>query len=357
MVDNDACPSGEWDASNLNPQWAAACSHCNPGFRPLDLIGTQAASIPPFPTLGIPVFGATSTPAPVTSTPTFTPTSTPSGACPYPAAWMGSLSRGGWFGQRAVNPADSIGDAYESGSNTFLDTDSASNQNTQYLTIWNNNLPAYSGLSVYATIVSTRNIGNLHRYYLTGPYSWRFATGGFGPTIPVSLGGNLYRLDYPPDADGGFFQASYMVGSWTINDAAMIEVTSITMCMASPASPTSTPAPTATATITPTTSWGSIGAGGGLFVADCTTPQYVSNAPAVDAEIRSTGATQCYTVVPLIDIPEVDLIGFAGLEVPPIWVCLQGYIWRVSLLGVDLSLGFPALVGVIAYIVRLLRGL
>lgn len=181
-----------------------------------------------------------------TNTPTFTPTFTPTPdvACSYPEFYLSANPRGSWNGQRAANPSNAGADAYEAGTNTFLDTDTPSNLNTVYLWIYIDDLDSYSSLHVYAELIQTRSIswgGGNYQYWTSGGWTGGRSSGGANPSVNT-IGTNLRRFDYPADVDGGYFEGFFAVGSQTANDAAEIEVYQILVCVDTP-TPTPTPTP------------------------------------------------------------------------------------------------------------------
>lgn len=343
---SDVCPSGVWDASNLDPAWSAACRHCLPAGATETPGGL---SLPSFSTyvVGVPEF-ETSTPSP-TATVTNTPAATVT-AAPY-TYWVYTSVAERWPLLHTAMSYSEVPALEYQASGRFANGGVYS----AVLGVWFPNVP-FRNLTGYSFDVSgsltnvsgnsavgtlgillskTDAAGNLLQgvdlttaNYLNN--GWRTKTGtvsmsfmaGQGVMVSISNTGGV----------GG-----YDILSWSGR------IRNIQLSVSGGSELTPTPSPTATNTPMPTlTPPRSL-----RPLANCTMPVYRTEEQAVDMEFEAEGNT-CYRIFPEID---TNIVGNV-IQVRAVDLCFQWWSPAFNIMGIVIDLQFFVAVSLAFFLFR-----
>lgn len=338
VIQNDACPEGSWSPVNLDPSWAAVCSHCLPHSTPDAVSGAAATITIPartVPMIGLFPTGQTTIIPPTAGTSTPTPTAAPcsSGSLPfwgsasYPSPLDEDNIPGSIFTNGSLRPSNINNDnprGYVKNDEVIDGQRVAEVVVTWYLpyAYWATSLSLQAGVC--------RNCGGTKSgdVYINGDHLGTFVPNGIGQdnTTPViSFSGRWISQVQVVTRQVGGNQYSTAVFNW---------MRLYTSCAAqatfTPPAPSATPSPSPSSTV-PFSS--------GLFSLppqNCSVPVYANHAPAVDAGIGITGNTQCYTLFGGLQIDAVNVLGITTPEIsiPQFEVCLQFFTIRLVLVGV-----------------------
>lgn len=356
FTSSSECPTGSFATTALDPQWSAVCRHC----LPAEPTGTAAFGLPD---LHIPNFStlayATWTPQGyVTSTPNLQPTWTATftntpGPTPTPAPWSVTYNflstDGNWNKASGASNAGVnwlAGQGWRSGPPFW---DGGGNISALGIEFYFPETVTITGFEVdYHVDFGSFQVGNGHVYLINsagttlrddaipGVWTQTFVRSNLGVSpvkrIMVTMGGypsggtNQLRVSRVKITGvGGVASTPTPVPTWT------------PLPSATPPE-TSTPGPGAS-NPTPTPHRGVIsGIFGGL--ADCRTPVYATEAPAVGFDLGYAGAA-CYRLFPGIHVGggiwDVVLPGLS-IDVPIVDFCFHFYQPTLSILGITVDL-------------------